>query len=201
MDAHAKKVLEAANQPHFNDNGLLNAQIPPEMHIQASMLQQSGQSFADWMQSRVALKSTRRYDWDALKFQADFDPKYRRAQMRYVGTGATGVAKDGNTVPSAHFTFSTMLIPAGGIGPSHIHYDVEEIFFVLRGTMKVICEKDGERWEATLGERDLISVPPGVYREEQNIGDEDALMCVMLGTPKPITPVYPPDSPLSKIKR
>ena len=201
MDAHAKKVLEAANQPHFNENGLLNAQIPPEMHIQASMLQQSDQSFADWMQSRVALKSTRRYDWDALKFQADFDPKYRRAQMRYVGTGATGVAKDGNTVPSAHFTFSTMLIPAGGIGPSHIHYDVEEIFFVLRGTMKVICEKDGERWEATLGERDLISVPPGVYREEQNIGDEDALMCVMLGTPKPITPVYPPDSPLSKIKR
>jgi mannose-6-phosphate isomerase-like protein (cupin superfamily) len=165
------------------------------------MLQQSGQSFADWMQSRVALKSTRRYDWGALKFQADFDPKYRRAQMRYVGTGATGVAKDGNTVPSAHFTFSTMLIPAGGIGPSHIHYDVEEIFFVLRGTMKVICEKDGERWEATLGERDLISVPPGVYREEVNIGDEDALMCVMLGTPKPITPVYPPDSPLSKIKR
>jgi mannose-6-phosphate isomerase-like protein (cupin superfamily) len=165
------------------------------------MLQQSGQSFADWMQGRVALKSTRRYDWDALKFQADFDPKYRRAQMRYVGTGATGVAKDGNTVPSGHFTFSTMLIPAGGIGPSHIHYDVEEIFFVLRGTMKVICEKDGERWEATLGERDLISVPPGVYREEQNIGDEDALMCVMLGTPKPITPVYPPDSPLSKIKR
>jgi mannose-6-phosphate isomerase-like protein (cupin superfamily) len=201
MDAHAKKVLEAANQPHFNENGLLNAQIPPEIQIQAGMLQQSGQSFADWMQSRVALKSTRRYDWDALKFQADFDPKYRRAQMRYVGTGATGVAKDGNTVPSAHFTFSTMLIPAGGIGPSHIHYDVEEIFFVLRGTMKVICEKDGERWEATLSERDLISVPPGVYREEQNIGDEDALMCVMLGTPKPITPVYPPDSPLSKIKR
>ncbi|NBW77710.1 MAG: cupin domain-containing protein [Betaproteobacteria bacterium] len=117
------------------------------------MLQPSGQSFADWMQSRVALKSTRSYDWDALKFQADFDPKYRR------------------------------------------------IFFVLRGNMKVICEKDGERWEVTLGERDLISVPPGVYREEQNIGDEDALMCVMLGTPKPITPMYPPDSPLSKIKR
>jgi hypothetical protein len=26
-------------------------------------------------------------------------------------------------------------------------------------------------------------------------------MCVMLGTPKPITPTYPPDSPLAKIKR
>ena len=59
-----------------------------------------------------------------------------------------------------------MVIPAGHIGPSHIHYDVEEVFFVMRGKMKVVCEKDGERWEAVLGERDLISVPPGVYREE-----------------------------------
>ena len=201
MDEHARRVLAAANQPHFNENGLLNAQIPPEIDIQAGMLQPPGQSFADWLESRVARKSTRRYDWDALKFQADFDPRYRRAQMRYVGTGGTGVARDSNTVPSAHFTFSTMVIPAGNIGPSHIHYDVEEIFFVIRGVMKVICEKDGQRWEATLGERDLISVPPGVYREEHNIGDEDALMCVMLGTPKPITPVYPPDSPLAKIKR
>jgi mannose-6-phosphate isomerase-like protein (cupin superfamily) len=201
MNAHQQKVLTAANQPHFNENGLLNPQTPPELQIQAGMLQKSDQSFADWMQSRVALKSTRRYDWDALKFQADFDPKYRRAQMRYIGTGGTGVAQDGNTVPSGHFTFSTMLIPAGNIGPSHIHYDVEEIFFVMRGVMKVICEKDGQRWEATLGERDLISVPPGVYREEHNVGDEDALMCVMLGTPKPITPVYPPDSPLANIKR
>ncbi len=191
----------AANQPVFNERGLLNANIPPESEIQASMMQKADQSFAQWMESRVARKSTRRYDWDALKFQADFDPTYRRAQMRYVGTGGTGVAKDGNTVPSAHFTFSTMVIPAGNIGPSHIHHDVEEIFFVLRGAMKVICEKDGQRWEATLGERDLISVPPGVYREEHNIGDEDALMCVMLGSPKPITPVYPPDSPLAKIKR
>jgi mannose-6-phosphate isomerase-like protein (cupin superfamily) len=201
MDEHARKVLAAANQPHFNENGLLNAQIPPEIDIQAGMLQPPGQSFADWLEGRVARKSTRRYDWDALKFQADFDPRYRRAQMRYVGTGGTGVARDSNTGASAHFTFSTMVIPAGNIGPSHIHYDVEEIFFVIRGVMKVICEKDGQRWEATLGERDLISVPPGVYREEHNIGDEDALMCVMLGTPKPITPVYPPDSPLAKIKR
>jgi mannose-6-phosphate isomerase-like protein (cupin superfamily) len=191
----------AANEPVFNERGLLDPLIPPEADIQRSLMPPDGKSFSDWMESRVARRSNRRYDWDALKFQADFDPRYRRAQMRYVGTGGTGVARDSNTVPSAHFTFSTMVIPAGNIGPSHIHYDVEEIFFVIRGVMQVICEKDGQRWEATLGERDLISVPPGVYREERNIGDEDALMCVMLGTPKPITPVYPPDSPLAKIKR
>ena len=191
----------AANQPVFNPRGLLDAHIAPEPDIQKGMLRGAGQTFAEWLESRVARYPTRRYDWDALKFQADYNPKYRRAQMRYVGTGGTGVASDTNTVPAAHFTFSTMVIPAGHIGPSHIHYDVEEVFFVMRGMMKVVCEKDGERWESVLRERDLISVPPGVYREESNIGDEDALMCVMLGSAKPITPVYPPDSPLTKIKR
>ena len=197
MNAHAS----AANQPVFNQRGLLDATIPPEADIQSGMLRPDGQSLAQWLESRVARFASRRYDWDALKFQADYDPKYRRAQMRYMGTGGTGVASDSNTVPAAHFTFSTMVIPAGNIGPSHIHYDVEEVFFVMRGKMKIVCEKDGERWESVLNERDLISVPPGVYREEVNIGDEDALMCVMLGAPKPITPVYPPDSPLAKIKR
>lgn len=160
-----------------------------------------GQSFQQWMESRCALFQARRYDWNALKFQADFDPKYRRAQMRYLGTGGTGVASDSNTVPAEHFTFSTMIIPAGNEGPMHLHTDVEEVFFVLRGKVKVMCEKDGHHWEATLGERDLISIPPGVYRGEINIGEEDALMCVMLGTAKPITPTYPPEHPLSKIKR
>lgn len=191
----------AANQPIFNERGLMDAQIPPEADIQRALMQPTGKNLGDWLESRVARFSTRRYDWDALKFQTQVDERYRRAQMRYMGTGATGVASDNNTVPSAHFTFSTMVIPAGGIGPSHIHYDVEEVFFVLRGKMKIVIEKDGERWESILHERDLISVPPGVYREEVNITDEDALMCVMLGTPKPITPTYPPEHPLSKLKR
>ncbi|MNZ80793.1 Cupin domain protein [compost metagenome] len=121
--------------------------------------------------------------------------------MRYIGTGGTGVASDMNTIPSEHFTFSTMVIPAGHEGPPHLHTDVEEVFFVLRGKLKVVIEKDGERFETILTDRDLISVPPGVYREEINVGDEDALMCVMLGAKKPVTPTYPPAHPLASIKR
>lgn len=82
-----------------------------------------------------------------------------------------------------------------------MHTDVEEVFFILRGKIKLILEKDGERYETVLTDRDLVSVPPGVYREEINIGEEDALMCVMLGAKKPVTPTYPPEHPLSKIKR
>ena len=41
-----------------------------------------GQNLSEWANARIARYDTRTYDWDALKFQADFDPKYRRTQMR-----------------------------------------------------------------------------------------------------------------------
>ncbi|MFA5580708.1 MAG: hypothetical protein WDA25_02010, partial [Paracoccaceae bacterium] len=50
-----------------------------------------GKTLGEWIESRVARYETRTLDWDALKFQADHDPIYRRAQMRYIGTGATGI--------------------------------------------------------------------------------------------------------------
>ena len=153
------------------------------------------------IETRIARYATRTYDWDALKFQADFDPKYRRAQMRYMGTGGTGVASDANTVPSEHFTFSTMVLPPGCEGPLHVHGDVEEVFFMLRGRVRLFFEDGGETWETELGERDLISVPPGVYRGLVNEWDEEALMCVMLGATKPQIPTYPPDHPLASVKR
>jgi mannose-6-phosphate isomerase-like protein (cupin superfamily) len=163
--------------------------------------QPSEVSFGNWIESRVARYETRTLDWDALKFQADFDPKYRRAQMRYMGTGGTGVGSDENTVPSEHFTFSTMILPAGCEGPSHIHIDVEEVFFMLRGTVRLFMDRDQDHYETIIKDRDLISVPPGVYRGLENIGLEEAAMVVMLGTPKPVRPTYPLDHPVSKLKR
>ena len=159
------------------------------------------QSLEDRITSRIARYETRTYDWDALKFQADFDPKYKRAQMRYMGTGGTGLSSDENTVPSEHFTFSTMVLPPGSEGPMHVHVDVEEVFFMLKGSIRLTIEKGNDFFETILKERDLASVPPGYYRGLYNIGQEEALMLVMLGNKKPVTPHYPPDHPLSKIKR
>lgn len=161
-----------------------------------------GMGFGDWIESRVARYETRKLDWNALKFQADFDPKYKRAQMRYMGTGATGVKSDSNVVPAENFTFSTMVLPAGCEGPSHIHTDAEEVFFILKGQkIRLFIEHEGQKHETVLSERDLISVPPGVYRGLVNDGMEEALMCVMIGNPKPVTPTYPDDHPLAKVKR
>ena len=62
--------------------------------------------------------------------------------------------------------------------------------------------KDGDSYcDTVLNERDLISVPAGIYRGLFNHGEEEALMCVMIGNPKPVTPTYPPDHPIAKIKR
>lgn len=159
-------------------------------------------SLGDWIENRVARFESRQLDWDALKFQADYDPKYKRAQMRYIGTGATGVSSDSNTVPAEHFTFSTMVLPAGCEGPLHLHTDSEEVFFILKGErVRIMVEHKGERYDTMLGNRDLISVPPGVYRGLVNEGQEEALMCVMIGSTKPETPSYPPDHPLAKVKR
>ena len=173
----------------------------PEVRPEAVQIP-AGKSLADWMQTRVARYESRTLDWDALKFQADFDPKYRRAQMRYIGTGATGVADDENVIPAGHFTFTTMILPAGCEGPSHLHTDAEEVFFILKGNkVRIFVEHNGERHDTVLAERDVISVPPGVYRGLVNDGIEEALMCVMIGNPKPVTPTYPPDHPVSKIPR
>lgn len=162
----------------------------------------AGKSLSSWMEARTARFATRTYDWDALKFQADYDPKYRRAQMRYVGTGGAGVTSDENVIPAEHFTFSTMVLPAGCEGPLHLHTDAEEAFFILKGQkIRFIIEHEGERFETVLGERDMFSVPPGLYRGLVNEGPEEALMCVMIGNPKPVTPTYPPDHPLASLKR
>jgi hypothetical protein len=71
----------------------------------------------------------------------------------------------------------------------------------MRGRIRLFFEKDGETWDTVLGERDLCSVPAGVYRGLKNETDEDALMCIMLGNAKPVTPTYPPDHPVAKLKR
>ena len=80
-----------------------------------------------------------------------------------------------------------------------VHHDVEEAFFILRGdSIRLFLEYKGERCEVVLNERDVISVPPGVYRGLRNEGQEESLMCVMLGASKPQTPTYPADHPLAE---
>lgn len=159
-------------------------------------------SIEDFEKKYVARLSNRTLDWNVLKFQEEVDPKYRRAQKRYIGRGATA-NNDSNVIAAEHFTLSTMVLPAGCEGPLHLHDDVEEVFFILKGkvTALVQVEEGGEVYEIQLGERDCISSPPGVYRGVRNDGDEEALMMVMLGASKPNLPTYPVGSALEDLRK
>jgi quercetin dioxygenase-like cupin family protein len=158
-------------------------------------------SLEERMDKYVVKFATRQEDWGALDFQTKVNPKYRRAQIRYLGGGGTGVHDDPNIIPAAHFTLSTMLLPAGCEGPLHKHHDVEEVFFVIQGQVTIIWEEDGEEVERVLGPRDMIFCPPGMYRGLRNDTDGDALMLVMLGAAQPQLPTYPEGSPMEEMRK
>lgn len=155
--------------------------------------------------SCTASRESRAEDWDTLAFQAKAGDQFRRAQIRYIGSGATGNHEsDSRILPSEHFTFSNMRLPVGAIGPEHTHHDVEEVFFVLEGNLEVTVHdvEDGTKTASrVLGYRDLIRVPAGVPRSLKNVGDNDALFCVVIGTQKPQLPTYPATSPMHGITR
>jgi pimeloyl-ACP methyl ester carboxylesterase/mannose-6-phosphate isomerase-like protein (cupin superfamily) len=158
-----------------------------------------------FIDSCMATRDSRLEDWNALGFQAAAGDQFKRAQIRYVGSGGTGNHENDTRILAAeHFTFSNMLLPPGAEGPEHTHHDVEEVFFVLEGVLDVSIHdlEDGTKMSTRrLGYRDLIKVPAGVPRSLRNVGDTDALFCVMVGTAKPEIPTYPPTSAVFGLKR
>lgn len=159
----------------------------------------------DLIDSCVASAVSRDEDWDTLAFQTKAGEKYRRAQIRYIGSGATGDHSDDSRILQAqHFTFSNMRLPAGAAGPEHTHHDVEEVFFVLEGQVdfSVHDVADGTK-KATrrLGYRDLIRVPAGIPRSLEVPAGQDALICVIIGASKPQLPDYPTTSEMYGITR
>ncbi len=136
----------------------------------------------DKIQRHTATFRTRVPDWDA--FADARVPGYRRAQMRFIGAGASG-KQDMNTIPPNHFTLSIMYVPVGEGNAPHTH-EVEEVFFVLQGHLTVFMEHGKEqRVETTLGPWDCILCPDNVIHGYQNKGLEPVYMQVMLGRGSP----------------
>src|SRR5262244_1994786 len=131
---------------------------------------------------QVARFVDRRGDWDAF---ADARVEgYRRAQHRFIGSGASG-KPDPSVIPAEHFTLSVMFVPPGQGNAAHTH-EVEEVFFILRGKVKVFIEDGaGHRAETVLGRWDCVSAPANVIHGFENVGLEPAYLQVMLGRARP----------------
>src|SRR5206468_10032104 len=139
-------------------------------------------TLAELLQTRVARFVDRQPDWDAF---ADARVEgYRRAQHRYIGAGASGKT-DARAIPAEQFTLSVMFVPPGQGNAAHTH-EVEEVFFILDGKVKVFFEDGaGRREETVLGRWDCVSAPAGVIHGFENVGLEPAYLQVMLGRARP----------------
>jgi len=145
------------------------------------------QALDELLSRQVARFIDREGDWDAFA-DARVDG-YRRAQHRFIGSGASGKA-DARVIPAEHFTLSVMFIPPGQGNAAHTH-EVEEVFFILRGKVKVFFEDGaGNRVETVLGPWDCVSCPAGVIHGFVNVGLEAAYLQVMLGKARPDLMTY-----------
>ena len=126
-------------------------------------------------------------DWDAFA-DARVEP-YRRAQHRFIGPGASG-KRDPRVIPAEHFTLSIMFVPPGQGNAAHTH-EVEEVFFILEGKVRVFLEDGaGGRAETVLGRWDCVSCPANVIHGYENVGLEPAYLQVMLGKARPDLMTY-----------
>src|SRR3989441_8447269 len=113
------------------------------------------------LRTRVARFVDRQPDWDAFA-DARVDG-FRRAQHRYIGAGASGKS-DPRAIAAEHFTLSVMFVPPGQGNAAHTH-EVEEVFFILDGKVKVFFEDGaGRREEPGLRRRAWSAAPVGVLR-------------------------------------
>ena len=133
------------------------------------------------LDQRIARFVDRVPDWDAFA-DARVDG-YRRAQHRFIGS--SGGKADPRAIPAEHFTLSIMFLPVGQGNAPHTH-EVEEVFFVLEGKVRVFFENgEGRRAERVLGRWDGVSCPADVVHGFENAGLEPAYLQVMLGKGRP----------------
>ena len=71
-------------------------------------------------------------------------------------------------------------IEPGGMAEPHSHKVMEHTFYVIKGSLLVIC--DGEKHQ--LCEGDIIHIPPGVTHEVYNTGSEPTVILASYAPPK-----------------
>jgi mannose-6-phosphate isomerase-like protein (cupin superfamily) len=150
----------------------------------------AGVALKDKLAGRVARFADRREDWTVFGFETGRDPRFARAQRRYLGaSGSTDPSDLRGAIPASAFTMSIQSMPAGNRIPKHCH-ETEEIFFILDGECLVRCWDGEESFDIRLGRWDLVALPPFLQHEVFNEGDGECHLQTLLAKPKPLRPQY-----------
>ena len=103
-----------------------------------------GLRLKDKLAGRVARFVDRREDWTVFGFETKRDPRFARAQRRYLGASGSVYPTDlRGAIPATAFTMSIQSMPPGNRIPMHCH-ETEEIFFILDGECLVRCSDGNE---------------------------------------------------------
>jgi len=138
----------------------------------------------------VARFADRREDWTVFGFETALDPRFARAQRRYLGaSGSTDPNDLRGSIPATAFTMSIQSMPAGNRIPMHCH-ETEEVFFILDGECLVRCWDGEESFDIRLGRWDLVALPPFLQHEVFNDGAGDCHLQTLLSKPRPLRPNY-----------
>ena len=109
-----------------------------------------GLTLKDKLAGRVARFADRREDWTVFGFETKRDPRFARAQRRYLGaSGSVDPSDLRGSIPATAFTMSIQSMPVGNRIPVHCH-ETEEVFFILDGECLVRCW-DGDASHEKIG--------------------------------------------------
>ena len=146
------------------------------------------EQLASELAAHVARYELKTPDWDAFPANRGF-PELARAQIRYIGAGGSPKHDDPTTLPAEHFTLSLIYQEPGKYAAMH-HHEIEEAFLVLQGVLTVTWDYDGDHVDMRLGPKDMVLNPPGRPHGFRNDGFEPVVLSIMVGSPRPLAPVY-----------
>lgn len=108
-------------------------------------------------------------------------PKHNYA---LIGPGVAQGSRQFVNLQEPHgFNLGAVNVPHGVTNPPHLHFTAE-VFICFRGDWAVQWGADSEH-EARIGEGDLVSVPPWIYRGFRNVGVDDGFLFAVLGRDHP----------------
>jgi mannose-6-phosphate isomerase-like protein (cupin superfamily) len=147
-------------------------------------------SLEERLKGRVARFADRREDWTVFGFETALDPRYARAQRRYLGASGSVDPQDlRGSIPATAFTMSIQTMPPGNRIPVHCH-ETEEVFFILDGECRVRCWDGETSFDIRLGRWDLVALPPFLHHEVFNEGAVECQVQTLLAKSQPLRPQY-----------
>jgi mannose-6-phosphate isomerase-like protein (cupin superfamily) len=135
----------------------------------ADKIQLHAPASSDWRHQELSRQIVRYRDRQPVWDKAGF------ARMAYIGEGGA---------PASTYSMDMIHLPRGVAVRPYVR-EVEDVYFVLEGTLTVGWEQDGEVVERRLGVRDLMFNPAGRPHYFRNDGVDDARFTMVIGSPTP----------------